>query len=87
MICPVAPELIVIGADTTLANAVGRAERSGLASTFARPSTLAVIAKTYVFPASSVGNVTEVFAVRNRPAGRYPGLPSGRVVNANGTTW
>ena len=86
MICPIAPELMVIGADMTLAYAVGSAERLGLVSMFARPSTLAMMAKTYVFPGWSVGNVTEVFALKNLPAGRYPRLPSGRVAKKNAAT-
>lgn len=86
MASAVAAELIVIGADTTPADAVGSAERLGLVSMFARPSTLAMMAKTYVLLGWSVGNVAEVFAVKNLPAGRYPRLPSLRVAKKNAST-
>jgi hypothetical protein len=41
-----APELMVMGAETTLEKAAGRDDRRGLVSMFAVPSTLALMAKT-----------------------------------------
>ena len=60
----------MIGADTTVAYAVGKPERFGLFSTSAFPSTLALNAMTYVCPDCSGGSVIEVFPVVKVPAGK-----------------
>jgi hypothetical protein len=53
----------VIGAEITLATAVGNEERLGLVSTFARPSTSVVSIMTYVVDGCSGGSVIVVFPV------------------------
>jgi hypothetical protein len=59
--------LVVIGADTISAPAVGSAERSGLVSTFVFPSASDRTINRYVCPDASTpgGMVIEVFAVLN----------------------
>jgi hypothetical protein len=62
---------MVTGAETKLANAMGRPERFGLVSTFASPSICAVTNRTKTRPACSVmGGVMDVFAVLNFSEGK-----------------
>ena len=69
-ICGAAADgLIVIGAETTLLNPVGRAERKGLVFILAAASTLVVMLKRYVLPPAKGGRVTEVDDVPNAPIG------------------
>lgn len=78
---------IVIGADTTLANAVGNPDRKGLVSKFALPSRSVVISRANVCPAGSeTGTVIDVSVVVNLLDGKYCCVPSGNVTSTSSCT-